>query len=137
VTDGSSDDRELRGDKGQTCGTCGEHFKYQYLYDDHVPCRAGAPDPTTAAITAQTSEREQLRAEVERLERALVAAYTDVEVAKSERDRLSKLGDTLFEKGYDQAAREIRDHFAKSGDHGVVHVIESIWQVAFRKERPR
>jgi hypothetical protein len=35
-----TDDRELRDDKGQSCATCGAHFKYQYLYDDHVPCRA-------------------------------------------------------------------------------------------------
>ena len=33
------DDRELRDDKGQSCAKCGTHFKYQYLYDDHLPCR--------------------------------------------------------------------------------------------------
>jgi hypothetical protein len=92
-------------------------------------------DPTSAAIAAQSAERDQLRAEVDRLARALVAAYTDVEAVKAERDRLSKLGDAMFEKGYDQAAREIRDHFAKASDHGIVHVIESVWKVAFKKER--
>lgn len=127
MTDGSSDDRELRGDKGQTCGTCGEHFKYQYLYDDHVPCRAGAPDPTTAAITAKNGERDQLRTEVERLERTLVAAYTDIEVVKADRDRLAKVGDVLLVEGYNQAVREIRDHFAKAKETEIVAEIEKIW----------
>jgi hypothetical protein len=54
--------RELRDDKGQTCTACGEHFKYQYLYDDHWPCRtAGSVDPTTASITARSAEHDQLR----------------------------------------------------------------------------
>lgn len=109
------DDRELRDDKGQLCVKCGTNFKYQYLYDDHLPC---------------------LRGEVERLERALVAAHTEVEALKAEQDHRVRLGDATFEKGYDQAAREIRDHFAKAGDHGVVHVIEGIWKIAFEKGRP-
>ncbi len=33
------DDRELRDDRGQLCTKCGTNFKYQYLYDDHYPCR--------------------------------------------------------------------------------------------------
>jgi len=35
----ASDDRELRDDKGQLCVKRGTNFKYQYLYDDHLPCR--------------------------------------------------------------------------------------------------
>jgi hypothetical protein len=27
-------------DKGQDCPKCGCSFKYQYLYDEHVPCNA-------------------------------------------------------------------------------------------------
>lgn len=148
----SLDDRELRGDKGQTCERCGEHFKYQYLYDDHYPCRARVLDPTTAAIETQIAERDHLRAENQRLGRALAEAYTDVEVVKAERDhlraeagrldalavaaerdhfraevaRLVKIGDDLFDKGYDQAVREIRDHFAKAQPE-VAREIEKIW----------
>lgn len=84
-------------------------------------------DPTTAAITEQIEERDQLRAENLRLSRALVAAYTDVEVVAADRDRLSKLGDTMFVEGYDQAVREIRDHFAKVDNGFIVAVIEQIW----------
>jgi hypothetical protein len=88
-------------------------------------------DPTSTAIAAQNAERDQLRAEVERLERTLVAAYTDVEVVKADRDRLSSLGDTMFdkgfEKGYDQAVLEIRDHFKKARQNDVVAEIEKIW----------
>jgi len=83
----TSDDRELWDDKGQLCTLCGEHFKYQYLYDEHLPCRAArSVDPTTASIEAQNDDRDQLRAENLRLSRALVAAYTEVEVVKAERD---------------------------------------------------
>jgi hypothetical protein len=58
----TDDDRELRNDKGQTCAACGEHFKYQYLYDDHWPCPAARPvDPTTASIAARSAEHDQLR----------------------------------------------------------------------------
>lgn len=84
-------------------------------------------DPTTAAILAQRAEHDRLRAEVERLERALVAAHTEVEVVKADRDRISKLGETLFVEGYDQAVREIRDHFAEAGDVTAVTEIETIW----------
>ena len=115
-------------DKGQICSKCGCDFKYQYLYDDHVPCRAVQTlDPTTAATLAQHEEREQLRAENLRLSRALVAAYTDVEVLKAEGGRLSSLADTRFVEGYDQAVREIRDHFTKVENGYIVAVIEEIW----------
>jgi hypothetical protein len=91
VTDSASDDRELRADKGQLCVTCGEHFKYQYLYDDHLPCRAARTlDPTTAAIAAQSDDRDQLRAENLRLSKELADAGTDVETVTDDRDRLSK-----------------------------------------------
>lgn len=62
-------------------------------------------DPTTAAIEAQNKERDQRR-----------SACTDVEVMN-----------VLFVQGYDQAVREIRDHFAKMGNGYVVAVIEEIW----------
>lgn len=67
---------------------------------------AQMPDPTSAAIAAQSEERDQLRAE---------------------NQRLSKLGDAMFVGGYDQAVREIRDHFAK-GQPEVAREIEKIWQ---------
>ena len=86
-----------------------------------------AIDPTTAAIAAQNGERARLRTEVERLERALVAAYTDVEVVKADRDRLATLGDAMFVEGYDQAVREIRDHFAKGKETEIITEIEKIW----------
>ena len=72
-------------------------------------------DHTALAIESANAERERLRAEVE---------------------RLTKSVETSFEKGYDQAVREIRDHFAKAGDHHVAAVIEAIWKIAFQKERP-
>lgn len=128
VTDATLDDRELRDDKGQHCSTCEQHFKYQYLYDDHLPCRSTLPlDPTTAAIAAQNAERDQLRVDVARLERALVAAYTEVEVVKADRDRRSQLGDTMFIEGFDQAVREVRTHFAKQKRPDVVAEIDKTW----------
>jgi len=72
-------------------------------------------------------EPDPLPGTVERLERALVAAYTDVEVLTADRDRLSKLSDSMFEKGYDQAVREIRDHFKKLRQPDVVTEVEKIW----------
>jgi len=84
-------------------------------------------DPTTEAIAASTAEREKLHAEVLRLEKALVAAYTDVEVLTADRDRLSTRGDALFVEGYDQAVREIRDHFKQARQAEVVVEIEKIW----------
>jgi CRISPR/Cas system type I-B associated protein Csh2 (Cas7 group RAMP superfamily) len=84
-------------------------------------------DPTSAAIAAQNAERDQLRSEVTRLERALVVAYTDVEVVKADRDRLFQLGDAMFVKGYDQAVSEIRDHFKKARQLDVVREIENSW----------
>ena len=89
-------------------------------------------DPTTAAIAASNDEREKLRTEVERLERALVASYIDIEVVKADRDRLSKLDDAMFVKGYDEAVREIRDHFRKVKETEIVAEIEKIW---FKKAR--
>ena len=77
-------------------------------------------DPTTIAIDAQNNRREQLRVEVSRLERALVAAYTDIEVLKAD-------GDRLFVEGYDQAVREIRDHFKNAKETEIVAEIEKIW----------
>lgn len=41
-------------------------------------------DPTAAALLAQSAERDQLRAENDRLSRALVAAYTEVEVLRAD-----------------------------------------------------
>lgn len=84
-------------------------------------------DPTTAAIVARNDERDQLRAENDRLSRTLVAAYTEVEVVKADRDRLSTLGDTMFVEGHDQAVREICAHFVKAKKAEVVREIEKIW----------
>jgi hypothetical protein len=68
-------------------------------------------DPTTVALLAQSAERDQLRAENLRLSQALVAAYTEVEVLKAERDRLpiriAALRDRL---------RAERDRLPKRGD---------------------
>ena len=159
-------------------------------------------DPTTSSFEAQNDERDKLRvevarleralaaleavgtssmeeqndklrAEVARLERALVTARTNVEligrldrrlkalestdptatIARFEQqiltmtpDDLTKLHETLervgtamveldkamfdnamFVKGYDQAVREIRDHFKKARQDEVVSEIEKIW----------
>jgi hypothetical protein len=65
-------------------------------------------DLITAAIAAQNAERDRLRSEVAWLTKAV---------------------DDAFEKGYAQAVREIAAHFAKAGDHGIVHVINSIWEI--------
>jgi hypothetical protein len=113
-----TDDHELPGDKGQHCPRCNVNFKYQHLYDDHLPCRVA--DPTTAAIRHQVDERAQLRIENDRLSKALVAAYTEIETLKAGDDH-------MFVKGYDQAVHEIRDHFAKMDNVHIVAVIEQIW----------
>lgn len=63
-------------------------------------------DPTTTAITAQNEERDRLCAEVV---------------------RLTKIGDLMFAQGYDQAVREIRDHFKKAQMTDVVAAVETIW----------
>lgn len=104
-------------------------------------------DPTVLSIESANGERDKLRAQVERLERALAAAYTDVSVLTAERDHLRVLADdaevlraegfrlrkitdeadAAFEKGHDQAVHEIRDHFAKVDNGYVVAVIEMIW----------
>ena len=78
-------------------------------------------DPTTALIEASNAERDRLRAENDRLSKALVTAYTDVQVLKAERDR-------MFVEGYDQAVCEIRDHFRRKADAEIVaKEIEKIW----------
>ena len=77
-------------------------------------------DPTTAVITAQIEERDRLRAENDRLSKALALAYTEIEVLKAADDR-------TFVKGYDQAVHEIHDHFAKVDNGYIVAVIEEIW----------
>ncbi len=56
-------------------------------------------DPTTASIEEANAERDRLRAEV----------------------------DVVFEKGYDQAVREIRSHFARVGQREVAAEIEKIF----------
>jgi len=84
-------------------------------------------DPTTAAIASQNADRDQLRADVVRLERSLVAAHTEIEGVKADRDRLAKLGDAMFVEGYDQAVREIRDHFAKQRQTEVAAEIDKTW----------
>ena len=124
----SDDDRELPGDRGQHCPACGQSFKYQYLYDDHLPCRAAiAPDPTTSSISAQVVERELLRAAVARLERALLAAHAEIKAAKIDRERLDAIDDARFVEGYDQAVAEIRGHFAARGQSEVVAEIDETW----------
>jgi len=107
---------------------------------DRTPDPASDPtpdktiDPTTASIEAGNAERVRLRAEVLRLSKALVAAYTNVEAVSAERDRLGaeanrlkKIVDTTFVEGYDQAVHEIRDHFAKAKQPEVARQIETIW----------
>ncbi len=91
-------------------------------------------DPTTAAIVALNDERDRLRAEAQRLSKALVEAYTTAEGVSADRDylraeveRLKKIGDTTFVKGYDQAVGEIRNHFSKAKDMETVAEIEKIW----------
>lgn len=104
-------------------------------------------DPTTDEIERSIHEREKLRADVLRLERALAAAYTDVQVLTSERDRLYAVAATVetmkaelfrlrtiadeadraFEKGFGQAVREILDHFKKEKAADVSNAIETIW----------
>ena len=84
-------------------------------------------DPTTAALAAQSADREQLRADGARIERELVDVRAAIATAREERDRLAARGDALFVEGYDQAVREIRDHFKKVNDGYVVAVIEETW----------
>ena len=90
-----------------------------------------ASDPTTAAITEQLKERDQLRAETSRLREALAAARADVMSVSADRDRLraeaAQRGNAMFVEGYDQAVREIRDHFAKQRQPKVIAEIEKIW----------
>lgn len=84
-------------------------------------------DPTTAAITAQIDDRDQLRAENARLAKALVAAYTQIEVTKADQGFARMRSDMLFGEGYDQAVREIHEHFKRSGQAATAHEIEKIW----------
>jgi hypothetical protein len=65
-----------------------------------------APDPTTAAIEAANAEREKLRAEIMTLERAVQRVH---------------------ERGYDQAVREIRNHFANASRPEVAAEIDKIF----------
>jgi len=112
-------------------------FKYQQWEQDHADGplfqrrqeqevndakrRANpATDPTTAAIAAQGAERDQLRADVTRLERELVAARAAVEVVKAAQDRLAA-------EGYDKAVREVREHFVKQQQPSVVGEIDKVW----------
>ena len=67
-------------------------------------------DPTTAAIIDQIADRDRLRAEVR---------------------RLSEIVDGGFDKGYDQAVQEIRDHFASRRD--VVAEIDEIWKISLKR----
>jgi hypothetical protein len=82
--------------------------------------RTWPTDPTTAAITDQVAAWDRLRAEVVRLESALAAAH-----------RLASLADVMFVEGYDQAVREICDHFVKQQRPEIATQIAQIWnQVA-------
>ena len=63
-------------------------------------------DPTIAAMEARNAEHERLRSEVVRLTQA---------------------ANTMFALGYDQAAKEIRDHFSKAGQHDIAAIIEARW----------
>ena len=98
------------------------------------PTTESTAGPTTASIEAGNAERVRLRAEVLRLSQALVAAYTNAETVRADRDRLGaevdrlkKIGDTMFVEGYDQAVEEIRDHFRKTKQMEIVAEIEKIW----------
>jgi regulator of replication initiation timing len=90
-----------------------------------------ASDPTTAAIMEQLKERDQLRGETSRLREALAAALADVMRVTADRDHLraeaAQRGNAMFVEGYDQAVREIRDHFGKQRQPKVSAVIEKIW----------
>jgi len=104
-------------------------------------------DPTAASIERGIAERERLAREVMRLERALAQAHTDNQVLTAERDglrasshdvdemkaelsRLRKIADDAdraADKGYDQAVRDIRDHFKNQTNIEAVNTIENIW----------
>ena len=63
-------------------------------------------DPTIASMEARNNEHERLRSEVVRLTQA---------------------ANTMFAMGYDQAAKEIRDHFSKIDQPAIAAMIEAIW----------
>lgn len=63
-------------------------------------------DPTIASMEARNAEHERLRLEVVRLTQA---------------------ANTMFAMGYDQAVKEIRDHFVKIGQPDTAAVIEARW----------
>jgi hypothetical protein len=62
-------------------------------------------DPTIVSMEARNAEHDRLRSEVVRLTQA---------------------ANTMFAMGYDKAAREIRDHFAKI-DPAIASTIEALW----------
>lgn len=67
-------------------------------------------DPTTSAIVDQVADRDRLRAEVRRLTEGI---------------------ERSFEKGYDQAVQEIRDHFKGRAD--VAAEIDKIWKISLQR----
>ena len=70
-------------------------------------------DLFTDAIEAANAERENLRAEVDRLSKALAVSRAETEAA--------------FAKGYDQAVDEIGRHFKTAGDGETSREIARIW----------
>jgi len=78
--------------------------------------------PETVSIEVRNEALDQLRAENLRLSKVFV------EGVKTHRDLLSKVGDALFVDGYDQAVREIRDHFKKASQDEVAAEVEKIWR---------
>lgn len=84
-------------------------------------------DCTTAALVAQVEARDHLRAENQQLYRELVATRAEIDALKVECSQQKQLGDKMFVAGYEQAVREIRDHFARPKDPEVVSEIERRW----------
>ena len=102
-------------------------------------------DPTTAAIEAATAERDRLRRLLCHDHSPRCSALSrDVpcdcgwnapnlptnygEQLEAERDRLRAEVEVQFEKGYDQAVREIRDHFAGGGRREIAVEIDDLWR---------
>ena len=63
-------------------------------------------DPTIAAMEARNAEYDRLRSEVVRLTQA---------------------ANTMFAMGYDQAVKEIREHFVKIEQPAIAAMIEANW----------